>query len=105
MLESGPPKFLAGGSLFEQLHAVLPATAVCLGEPARKVASKVASKHLLPRLVFSILADTEEYLHKLAAKIASVKMAAEMDKAAKAAAEDARAKVGTACHAAGRELG
>lgn len=65
----------------------------------------MASKHLLPLLVFSILADTEEYLHKLAAKIASVKMAAEMDKAAKAAAEDARAKVGTARHAAGRELG
>ena len=48
-----------------------------------------------PINAFSLLhADTEEYLHKLASKISSVKMAAEMDKAAKKAAEDARAKVG-----------
>jgi hypothetical protein len=39
-------------------------------------------------------ADTEEYLHKLASKIANVKMSAEIDKAAARAKEEARAKVG-----------
>lgn len=38
-------------------------------------------------------ADTEEYLHKLASKIASVKMTAEISKAAARAIEEARAKV------------
>ena len=41
-------------------------------------------------------ADTEEYLHKLASKIANVKMSAEIDKAAARAKEEARAKVGGA---------
>ena len=39
-------------------------------------------------------ADTEEYLHRLAGKIASVKMSAEASKAAARAITEARAKVG-----------
>lgn len=40
------------------------------------------------------LADTEDYLHKLASKIASVKMSAEISKAMQRAQEEARAQVG-----------